>query len=615
MRNKLLAKKVLCSVLAASVFGMAGSALAADSAYPDEDANINADTEYTTNGTIKADITGTGNENVTIINSDDIPATVNATIKTDANSGNLEIKDLDSLTILTKDTKTNKFNGILAEGGSKVIIDNVKVVNIGTEDSPVLTEHQDQAIHALSGAVSMNVGELNIYTGCQGIMAQNYGHDGVNIEASGDVNINSRYQSVLAYCLNGDKDGGKAKVNINAKGTVNIVSTNVEDYKSAAVSLTNYSKHGDDVYAGQNGSEVVINGEQGINIESSNYGVNAVFTDEKADSTFRLESKNGNVVINSTNDGIYLSDDNNKNKIDGNIIANNVVISSEDGAAVNSTNGNLTLAANTVDGSVILTGADVAVQAKGNSKLTLGDAEKANNVIVNGRIEASGSASISTTANSTLVVDAKYLAADNKNTFIKGDVNVGGNLKVTNAKTGDTLKFTTNNNDLNAELTDKVISSNVLQDIVKGKDDTFTVGTVSSAEAEKALAGAVITNVALQATEDNIDAITALFNGADQSQESKVAALNSVANMGELAGVNHGTYSMSNQMTDAVADHLSIATHGEQDNDIWAHYIHNKEDIDGMNLGGIDGSYEAQYNGIVSAAIYTKTAKLPQALL
>lgn len=32
MRNKLLAKKVLCSVLAASVFGMAGSALAADSA-------------------------------------------------------------------------------------------------------------------------------------------------------------------------------------------------------------------------------------------------------------------------------------------------------------------------------------------------------------------------------------------------------------------------------------------------------------------------------------------------------------------------------------------------------------------------------------------------------
>ena len=128
MRNKLLAKKVLCSVLAASVFGMAGSALAADSAYPEADANINADTEYTTNGIIKAGITGTGNENVTIINSDD--TTAKATITTDATSGNLEIKDLDSLTILTKETETNSrdFNGILANGGSKVIIDNVKLV-------------------------------------------------------------------------------------------------------------------------------------------------------------------------------------------------------------------------------------------------------------------------------------------------------------------------------------------------------------------------------------------------------------------------------------------------------------------------------------------------------
>ena len=52
-------------------------------------------------------------------------------------------------------------------------------------------------------------------------------------------------------------------------------------------------------------------------------------------------------------------------------------------------------------------------------------------------------------------------------------------------------------------------------------------------------------------------------------------------------------------MTDAVAHHLSLATHGEQDKDIWAHYIHNKEDIDGMDLGGIEGSYDAQYNGIV----------------
>ncbi len=93
------------------------------------------------------------------------------------------------------------------------------------------------------------------------------------------------------------------------------------------------------------------------------------------------------------------------------------------------------------------------------------------------------------------------------------------------------------------------------------------------------------------------------------TKAAQVEALNSVANMGELAGVNHGTYSMSNAMTDAVAHHLSLATHGEQDKDIWAHYIHNKEDIDDMNLGGINGSYEAQYNGIVVGSDLYKNGK------
>ncbi len=96
-------------------------------------------------------------------------------------------------------------------------------------------------------------------------------------------------------------------------------------------------------------------------------------------------------------------------------------------------------------------------------------------------------------------------------------------------------------------------------------------------------------------------------NNATKAQQ--VEALNSVANMGELAGVNHGTYSMSNAMTDAVAHHLSLATHGEQDKDIWAHYIHNKEDVDGMDLGGISGSYEAQYNGIVIGSDLYKNGK------
>lgn len=104
------------------------------------------------------------------------------------------------------------------------------------------------------------------------------------------------------------------------------------------------------------------------------------------------------------------------------------------------------------------------------------------------------------------------------------------------------------------------------------------------------------------------------FNAAanannNATKAAQIAAFNSAANMGELAGVNHGTYSMSNAMTDAVAHHLSLATHGEQDKDIWAHYIHNKEDIDSMDFGGVDGSYEAQYNGIVVGSDLYKNGK------
>lgn len=115
-------------------------------------------------------------------------------------------------------------------------------------------------------------------------------------------------------------------------------------------------------------------------------------------------------------------------------------------------------------------------------------------------------------------------------------------------------------------------------------------------------------------TKDAGDKAFDFFNAAanannNATKAAQIAAFNSAANMGELAGVNHGTYSMSNAMTDAVAHHLSLATHGEQDKDIWAHYIHNKEDIDGMDFGGVDGSYEAQYNGIVVGSDLYKNGK------
>lgn len=561
MKNKLLTKKVLCSVLAASVFGTCGVVFAAET---------------------------TDNDLV-----------IKEQIRVNNSTGDKSYTDKDSFTVIK--VPHVAFQGVLqAEGGKTIEISNIGTVNLGTAENRL----EGTAIHAQSGYVDIQANDdVNIYAGKNGILGQYASKDknAVNIVAGGNINFDSTSYGIMAATMTNGK--GTATVNLSAGDKVII---NSDQY---AISVYDQDANKPE-WQGENKAQAIISGKNGVSINSETSAIYMNRSHSANDGILSITSESGDVVITSKDDTIIMKKADNLNgalsKAD--ITGQNVTIKSDTGSAVNLANGALTFASNTTDGNITLTGADFAVKASGNSQLTLGDAEKANNVIINGRIEASDSAAISTTKNATLVVDAKYLAADNKNTFIKGNVNVGGNLKVTNAKTGDTLKFT-NNDGLNAALTDKVISSNVLQYIVKGDGVTFTVGTVSSAEAEKALAGAVITNVALQATEDNIDAITALFNGADQSQESKVAALNSVANMGELAGVNHGTYSMSNQMTDAVADHLSIATHSEQDNDIWAHYIHNKEDIDGMNLGGVDGNYEAQYNGIVVGSDLYKNGK------
>ncbi len=158
---------------------------------------------------------------------------------------------------------------------------------------------------------------------------------------------------------------------------------------------------------------------------------------------------------------------------------------------------------------------------------------------------------------------------------------------------------------LNEQAVSQMKTDNLMQNVTT-EDGKIVIGV---ADASKVLPDVVLGGIVTSLTANRIhnDFFDDVLKSGDAAKTT--AALNSVANMGELAGVNHGTYSMSNQMTDAVADHLSIATHGEQDNDIWAHYIHNKEDIDGMDFGGVDGSYEAQYNGIVVGSDLYKNGK------
>ena len=214
--------------------------------------------------------------------------------------------------------------------------------------------------------------------------------------------------------------------------------------------------------------------------------------------------------------------------------------------------------------------------------------------------------------NGDVVIDTDKVtgAAITASSASSSKLNENANVILTNVEAGE--KITTSlfggdgTEELNKQAVSQMKTDNLMQNVTTDKEGNLVIGV---ADASEVLPDVVIGGIITGLTANNVH--NAFFDDVLKSGNAAKAseALNSVANMGELAGVNHGTYSMSNQMTDAVADHLSIATHSEQDNDIWAHYIHNKEDIDGMNLGGIDGNYEAQYNGIVIGSDLYKNGK------
>ena len=252
-----------------------------------------------------------------------------------------------------------------------------------------------------------------------------------------------------------------------------------------------------------------------------------------------------------------------------------------------------------INGSVGLTNGAVVVDG-GMEKVPA-------NTIANGAFTAA--------ANSIVMVNGQAINDETKNV----DVADTSKLYIDGAKKGETYKVLAGSGIDQGWADDNIISDNSLI-IFAGDhtgDDNFDV-TASYDKVNNVYGeGAVVIDSVVDKTladKNAGDKAFDFFNAAanannNATKAAQIAAFNSAANMGELAGVNHGTYSMSNAMTDAVAHHLSLATHGEQDKDIWAHYIHNKEDIDGMDFGGVDGSYEAQYNGIVVGSDLYKNGK------
>lgn len=102
---------------------------------------------------------------------------------------------------------------------------------------------------------------------------------------------------------------------------------------------------------------------------------------------------------------------------------------------------------------------------------------------------------------------------------------------------------------------------------------------------------------------------SAVDNKFNANTVAQVDALNSIGAMNEVAGVTHTTYAVSNILTDAVVDHMSLANGKEHDKDVWARYVHTKEDVDGLKYDAHSTQYSAQYNGIVVGSDLYKEGK------
>lgn len=257
-----------------------------------------------------------------------------------------------------------------------------------------------------------------------------------------------------------------------------------------------------------------------------------------------------------------------------------------------------------IAGNQTLDGANGAIVVDGNSE-TVSDSG-----VTGGTFKAA--------ANSITMVDGQSI----KDTAALSGVTAAtidsdAKLYIDNAKKGETYKVI---NGADTGWKDgNIISDNSLLVFAGDKNDdsafnvTASYDKVDNVYGEGAVVIADVVDKTL-ADEDEGDAAFDFFNAAASSKnnvtkDAQVAAFNSAANMGEMGGVNHAAYSVSNAMTDAVADHLSIATHGDQDKDIWAHYVHNKENIEGISLGGINADYDLQYNGIVVGSDLYKNGK------
>ena len=478
----------------------------------------------------------------------------------------------------------------LGAGSNGVVITNDKEVTLGGSQggSVITVAGADANVKVVVGTdeagTAKATGKLNI--------GNALATENTNYKLNGDVvvnkdshfNISGQTEITDSVSLN------DANINVN-KGALKTADLNVTG-NSQLLGAVNANKL--NAVAGASLAIGNNNGAGKLTVETADLNGSMIFLDPAWNISTGIEGASGLAVKDVTSglNGAYVAGQNSKLSFGADLAAADAAFARSGetwsnsgvtaGAYVDSTvdvaNGSIT-----VDGS--LTTALTTVPANGSVKFADNSMLMVNaSKISDTQAAITGVATADISANSKLYID--NAEKDKTYKIIDGTV---ANWNVDNILSNNKLlKFTVD--------TDANTVTTTSRSVKAAYGDAVIAGDVYDAAV---LVGGAAADFVAKAADEHVNADTA----------TQVSAFNSAAALSELAGVEHGTYAASNLFTDAISEHMSLTNEKDHDSDIWAKYIHSKENVDGLAVAGADSKYDVNYNGIVVGADLYKNGK------
>lgn len=247
-------------------------------------------------------------------------------------------------------------------------------------------------------------------------------------------------------------------------------------------------------------------------------------------------------------------------------------------------------------------------------------------VVIDSSANADSAAAIGTFKmgkNSLLMIDGNKVSGSQAAAITDvstTDISPSAKIYISNAKGNTTYNILSGTNDKDgnglfaeagAAVNSNVFSYGHLLEFVgaEGNGETQFSVTAESQDAHDVYGDKVIAPNTINAAMDGGGAASAFALAASDdnlTEEAQESAFNSASALTELAGVQHGLYAANNLFDSSLTSHLTGLYTEDQDKDLWAHFIHSKENVRGLGLANMGASYDAQFNGVVVGSDFYK---------